>query len=95
MAKARGTRRPNLDDRRDGTMHRAVFCKSCGNMIATTDGNEIKIQHRGRTIRVHGSASITCENCKEDTYIDTKCVRRLCGDNATMLACETGDARCV
>lgn len=70
-------------------MHRAVFCKSCGNMIATTDGNEIKIQHRGRTIRVHGSASITCENCKEDTYIDTKCVRRLCGDNATMPACET------
>lgn len=95
MTEARDTRRPNLDDRRDGTMHRAFFCKSCGNMIATTDGNEIKIQHRGRTIRVHGSASITCENCKEDTYIDTKCVRRLCGDNATMPACETGDARCV
>lgn len=76
-------------------MHGAIFCIECGNLIATTDGTELRIQHRGRIIYLHGSASIQCEKCGRVTKIDTENLRRLCGDDTTMFTCEKGDARCV
>lgn len=72
-------------------MGRAIFCKSCGNMIASTDGGEIKIQHRGRIIRVHGTASVVCEKCGKETNIVAKNICRLCRDNAAVPASQAGN----
>lgn len=74
-------------------MHRAFFCIECGNPIATMDGGEIRIQHRGRIIRVHGSVSIICEKCGKENQVEQKDLRRLCGHNPALPSGEKGDAQ--
>lgn len=71
-------------------MRSAIFCKSCGNLIATADNMEIKIQHRGRIIRVYGSAAIQCEKCGRENQIAQEDLRRLCRDNSSVPCGEGG-----
>lgn len=76
-------------------MHRAFFCIECGNPIATMDGGEIKIQHRGRIIRVHGSVSIICEKCGKENRVEQKDLRGLCSDHTAVPSGPAGDAASV
>lgn len=76
-----------------GAMRNAIFCKSCGNLIATADNMEIKIQHRGRIIRVYGSAAIQCEKCGRENQIAQEDLRRPCGDNTTVSDGTSGHAQ--
>ena len=77
------------------TMQKAIFCAGCGNCIAITDGDKVKIQHRGRTILVHGPLSISCEKCGKDNRYDKEDLRRLCGHNPALSSGEKSDARRV
>lgn len=78
-------------------MHKAVFCENCGNLIATGNKDEVKIQHRGRTIRVYGSVSVSiqCEKCGRENIVDNKDLCGLCGNDAALSPGETSHARCV
>lgn len=71
-------------------MRRMLFCKACRSPIAETDGAEIKIRHRGRTIIVRGSVSIQCEKCGKVSFFGEKDIRRLCGNNAAVPARKAG-----
>ena len=73
-------------------MRRMLFCKACRSPIAETDGAEIKIRHRGRTIIVRGSVSIQCEKCGKVSFFGEKDIRRLCSDNAAVPAGEASHA---
>ena len=92
---ARQTLEELLDYVEGWAMRRAIFCVECNNLIATTDGSEIKIQHRGRIVIAYGSASIQCEKCGKVNCFNEKYLRRLCSKHSALHSGPTSNAGSV